>query len=128
MTPLKGFRILCVDDDFDSLELIRFMLSREDETYAVTTAASAGEAERLIEKESFDLYILDYCLPSKSGIQLCRRIRESDRTTPILFYSAMGRSVDRETARKAGADGYLMKPNDFESLPKKVSQLLKSES
>lgn len=124
MPSLVNTNILCVDDDFDSRELIRFMLSRENETYNVTTAASASEAENLINKETFDLYILDYCLPSESGIQLCRRIRENDRTTPVLFYSAMGRQIDREIAIKAGANEYLTKPNDFEILPQKVCQLL----
>jgi DNA-binding response OmpR family regulator len=117
-------RILCVDDDFDSRELIRFMLNRENENYNVMTAASIDEAERLISKESFDLYILDYCLPLTSGIQFCRQIRENDQVTPVLFYSAMGRQVDREIALKAGANGYLTKPNDFEELPKTVSSLL----
>lgn len=126
MSTSTNSRILCVDDDFDSLELIRFMLSRENETYQVMTAASVDEAEKLINKEPFDLYILDYCLPSMSGIQFCRRIRENDRTTPVLFYSAMGRQVDREIAIKAGANDYLTKPNDFEELPKRVSQLLDS--
>ena len=122
-TP-TNIRILYVDDDFDSRELISFMLSKENKTYNVTTASSAGKAEKLINKEPFHLYILDYCLPSRSGIQLCRRIREKDQKTPVLFYSAMTRQVDREIAIKAGANGYLIKPNEFEELPKKVSQLL----
>jgi two-component system phosphate regulon response regulator PhoB len=127
MTFTKIPRILCVDDDFDSLELIRFMLSREKENYKVMTAASIDEAKRLISKESFDLYILDYCLPLTSGIQLCRQIRENDKTTPVLFYSAMGRQVDREIALKAGANEYLTKPNDFEELPKTVFNLLNND-
>lgn len=117
-------RILCVDDDFDSRELIRFILSKEDESLNVTTASTMDEAMGLIDIQPFDLYILDYCLPLKSGIQLCRRIRETDRQTPVLFYSAMGRRIDREVAAKAGADGYLVKPNDFENLFAKVCELL----
>jgi DNA-binding response OmpR family regulator len=124
MTTTTSTRILCVDDDFDSRELISFMLRRENDTYIVTTASSIAEAERLINEEPFDLYILDYCLPSKSGIQLCRRIRENDSGTPVLFYSAMKRRVDRELAMQAGASEYLTKPDDFEKLPKRVAQLL----
>lgn len=124
MTILTNTNILCVDDDFDSRELIRFMLTKENETYQVMTASSASEAESLINKESFDLYILDYWLPVESGIQLCRKIRENDKQTPVLFYSAMGRQIDMEIAKKAGANDYLVKPKDFENLAEKVYQLL----
>ena len=121
---VRSVRILCVEDDYDSGQLVQFLLSRENESYEVTVASTVLEAEKLISQCSFDLYILDYCLPSKSGVHLCRWIRETDIKTPILFYSAMGRRVDRETAIKAGADDYLVKPKDFEELAKRTGQLL----
>jgi DNA-binding response OmpR family regulator len=127
MSVPPSIRILCVDDDYDSCELIRFILVKENKNYDVITASSADEAVRLINNESFDLYILDYCLPAMSGIQLCRRIRETDLKTPVLFYSAMGRKIDREIAKKAGANIYLTKPNDFEKLSKSVRQLLNND-
>lgn len=117
-------RILYVEDDFDSGELIRFLLSRENENYDITVVATFAEAVKLISEKPFNLYIVDYCLPSKSGIQLCRHIRETDRETPILFYSAIGRQADRDRAMKEGANDYLVKPADLDVLTKRVNQLL----
>lgn len=117
-------RILCVEDDFDSGELIRYLISRENSDYEVTVAATVAEAEKLISKNQFDLFIFDYCLPSKSGIQLCRQIRLNDQSTPIVFYSAMGRPSDREIAAQAGATEYLVKPLDLDKVAKTVNHLL----
>ena len=125
--PMKSpfaARILYVEDDFDSGELIKYLLGQENENYEVRVAATYAEAERLINEKPFNLYIIDYCLPSKSGIQLCRRIRETDRETPILFYSAIGREADRERAKRSGANEYFVKPMDLDVLTKKVNQLL----
>jgi DNA-binding response OmpR family regulator len=117
-------RILYVEDDFDSGELVRFLLSRENDNYDVKVVATYAEAVKVIGEKPFNLYIIDYCLPSKSGIQLCRHIRETDQDTPILFFSAIGWEKDRERARKAGATDYLVKPADLELLTKRVNQLL----
>jgi DNA-binding response OmpR family regulator len=116
-------RVLYVEDDIDSGELVRFLLSRENENYAVTVVKTFAEAVTIINESRFNLYILDYCLPLKSGIQLCRHIRETDPDTPILFYSALGDRKDHKTALKAGANDYLVKP-DLEALVKRVNQLL----
>ena len=124
MSATPPINILCVDDDYDSSELVRFLLSKENKNYNVFTALSTEEAVRLINNHTFDLYILDYCLPEMTGIELCRWIRETDSKTPVLFYSAMGRKIDREIAKKAGANMYLTKPNDFEKLSKNVHKLL----
>lgn len=117
-------RILCVEDDFDSGELIRFLLSRENSKYEVMIAPTVAEAEKLIVENQFNLFILDYCLPLKSGIQLCRQIRSTDPLTPIVFYSAMGRDSDRKLASNAGATEYLVKPLDLEKLTETVNRLL----
>jgi DNA-binding response OmpR family regulator len=117
-------RILYVEDDFDSGELVQFLLNKENENYDVKVVATFAEAVKQIGENVFNLYIIDYCLPSKSGIQLCRHIRETDRETPILFYSAIGWEKDRELAMKAGATDYLVKPADLELLTKRVNQLL----
>ena len=118
-------RILCVEDNVDSTELIKFLLECEDENYAVTTAASAGEALNLMAENSFDFYIFDFKLPLMSGVELCRSIRETDKTTPIIFYTAMARPADRAAGLAAGADEYLIKPNDLDRLAKTVKLLLK---
>lgn len=117
-------RILYVDDDKDACEMISFLLGHSDENYAVTSVFTAKEASALIANQTFDLYILDYALPEISGVEFCRLIREKDGKTPILFYSAMSRPVDRELGLAAGANDYLIKPNDLERFTETVKRLL----
>lgn len=117
-------RILYVDDNRDACELAAVMFDHLDADCHVTAAESAEEALRLIEKERFDIYIFDYRLPEMSGIELCRRVRQSDARTPILFFSAMARPSDVSAARAAGANDYLIKPNDLDKLPQTVKRML----
>lgn len=84
-------RILCVEDDKDSCSLIEFMLRHEDDGCVVTSAQTAEEAIDLIERQFFDLHIFDYWLPEMTGIELCEKIRQTDKQTPILFFTAMAR-------------------------------------
>lgn len=121
-------RILCVDDDDDSCELMEIMLRQEDDGYEMTSASDARKALALIAGQSFDLYILDYSLPDTAGTELCRKIREIDSDTPIMFYTAMARPVDRQTAMAAGATEYLVKPNDLDRLTGTVRRLLNKKA
>lgn len=120
--------ILYVEDDEDAGEMISVLLRVADESYEITTIETAQKALDLIEKQSFDLYILDYALPGMSGVELCRRIRETDSQTPILFYSGMARGVDRQQAMQACANEFLVKPNDLDKFTETVRRLLLENS
>jgi two-component system, OmpR family, alkaline phosphatase synthesis response regulator PhoP len=89
------------------------------------TATSMDEALERIAVERFDLYLLDNWLPGGSGVELCRKIRESDPSTPILFYSGAGLESERAEALAAGAQAYLVKPGDVAVLLETVKQFLK---
>jgi DNA-binding response OmpR family regulator len=115
--------VLYVDDDADSCELIGTYLNLSGCDCTVVAAGSADEALGLIKDSSFQLYIFDSVLPDLSGIALCRQIRLTDNHTPIMFFSAMQNSY-RQAAYDAGADAYLVKPNDLEILPSTVTRLL----
>jgi DNA-binding response OmpR family regulator len=117
-------RILYVDDDIDSCEVICWMLNLEDERYATTLVSSAFEAITLIENQPFDLFILDYALPEMSGVDLCRRIRCMDSQTPVMFYSAMAGEEARRQALTQGATEYLVKPDDIDEFCPTVKMLL----
>lgn len=117
-------RILFVDDDADSCELIDLMLNLADDSYAVTTVSTAGKALDLIESQPFDLYIFDCRMPEITGVELCGKIRQTDSQVPIMFYSAAAREIDKNEAMAAGATEYLVKPNDFERLTGTVKRLL----
>ena len=118
-------RILCVDDDVESCKFLEFMLGNSNEEYNVISAHSSKEAVELIETESFDLYILDNWMIDFSGVQLCSLIRLSNKQTPILFFSGAARQTYRDEAISAGANEYLIKPNDLGRIEDTVRSLLK---
>ena len=113
-------RILCVEDDRDTCELIGILFSES----AVAFAHTAREGTRLFESREFDLCILDNWLPDGSGIELCRRFRQLNKSVPIVFASAAGYKTDIEKALEAGAQEYLVKPYEPEKLQKIVKKLL----
>lgn len=116
--------ILYVDDDADSCEMISIMLQLADGRYAITAVETAQKALNVLSIQKFDLYILDYHLPEMGGVELCQKIRQTDLITPILFYSAMARKIDKKEALAAGATEYLVKPNDLDRLVRTVERLL----
>lgn len=117
-------RILCVDDDVDSCKFLEFMLTSSNEDYVVKSAYTSKTAIRLIEEEFFDLYILDNWMLDFSGVQLCSRIRYSNKQSPILFFSAAVNPVYRKEAINAGANEYLIKPDDLGRIEEVVKNLL----
>jgi len=113
-------RVLCVEDDEDSRlmlsTLLRFALI---ETKTVGTAA---QALSLIQAERFDLYLMDAWLPDLDGFELCRRMRDYDSHTPILFFSGAAHEADKKRGIKAGANAYVIKP-DLAGLVGTIKQL-----
>ena len=80
----------------------------------------------LARSQDFDLYVLDSWLPDGSGLDLCRRIREFDKVTPILFYSAAAYESDKDLAIGSGAQAYLIKPSQPSELCNLVVSLIES--
>jgi len=122
MTPYKK-RILFVDDEEDTREMLCALLGLVN--CKVLTAGTAAEALEMIAREHFDLYLLDNWLPGGSGAELCRKIRETDPTTPVVFYSGAALDSEREEALAAGAQAYLVKPRDLGLLVDTVNSLLR---
>ena len=118
-------RILYVEDNKDSCELLTMMLPLySDWKCSITTVDNADTALLLMQKQSFDIYIVDYGLPGISGIELCQQIRKTDSDTPIVFYTGKSQEVDRKQALEAGANEYLVKPNDLIKLTETIKNLL----
>jgi DNA-binding response OmpR family regulator len=107
MQPKKR-RILCVDDDEDTCFMLTNLLGQEN--YEAKSVKSVSEALKLARNESFNLYILDEWFPKDAGLGLCRKIREFDPHTPIIFYSGAAFESDREEALYAGAQAFVAKP------------------
>lgn len=115
-------RVLYIEDHEDTRELVTLLLSQK--SYEVVTGATIESGIALAVGGDFDLYLLDSWLPDGSGLDLCEKIREFDKTTPILFYSAAAYASDHDTALKCGAQGYLIKPSQPSDLCKLVSELI----
>lgn len=106
--------ILCVEDDKDCYELLQFIFGSEG--FKVTSCATSTEALELARENSYSAILLDNRLADIGGVEICRQIRIYNRQTPIIFYSASAYLKDREAGLKAGANAYLVKPNDFDNL------------
>lgn len=117
--------ILCIDDDDDTRELIEFVFRLAD--YRITTCGTAKEGLLEAEKGDFGAIILDNRFSDSSGGEICQEIRRFDQTTPIIFFSGEARPQEIDKALAAGANAYLVKPNDFERLTETVINLVEKE-
>ena len=117
-------RVLYIEDHEDTRELVTLVL--EQKNYEVVTGSSIESGVALARSQQFDLYLLDSWLPDGSGLDLCRRIREFDKDTPILFYSAAAYEMDRDLALRCGAQAYLVKPSQPSELCHLVTSLIES--
>lgn len=114
--------ILCIDDDEDTRELIKFVF--QSKGYSVATCAAAEEGLLKARKSGFGAIILDNRFRDVSGEEICREIRRFDSLTPIVFFSGESRPAEIDKAFAAGATVYLVKPNDFEKLTETVISLI----
>ena len=118
-------RILIVDDDKEIRNLISVYL--ENEGMEAQKAENAIEALKMLEKNEFDLVILDIMMPKLDGIQACMKIRE-ERSIPIIMLSAKSEDMDKIQGLTAGADDYLSKPfNPLELIARVKSQLRRAK-
>ena len=117
-------RVLYIEDHEDTRELVTLLLSQK--SYEVVTGATIESGIALATGGEFDLYLLDSWLPDGSGLELCQKIREFDKITPILFYSAAAYASDYEMALRCGAQAYLIKPSQPSDLCRLVSDLIEN--
>jgi DNA-binding response OmpR family regulator len=92
--------------------------------YEFVAVSTISAAEEKMAAGDFELYVLDNWLPDGNGVDLCQRIRASGSRSPIIFTSAIGQRQDIDVAMNAGADRYLVKPYEPETLVKAVKELL----
>jgi len=103
-------RILVVDDD--EMVLIALEELLRSRGYEITTASGGAEALQVMERECFDLLILDLVMPGMDGYELCKRVREVERfrSTPVMMLTALSGEEDRAKGEEAGANLFLPKP------------------
>jgi DNA-binding response OmpR family regulator len=115
-------RILCVDDDADTCEMLSYFLGRSG--YQVNVAASMADALKLAIEERFDLYLLDLRFSDGSGIELYKQIRAFDSLAPVVIFSGDVRECVRHEAMQAGVQHFFRKPVSLEDLQKTVALLI----
>ena len=121
MSP-KITRVLVVDDDAEILRLIRRVLQIEG--FQVVTAESGEAAIQEMERQEFDLLVLDLMMSGIDGITVCRQIR-SFSTIPIIILTAKINVEDKVKALEAGADDYVTKPFSTQELVARVKAVLR---
>jgi DNA-binding response OmpR family regulator len=116
-------RILLVEDDRKAARVLKKGL--EEEGFVVDAAASGDEADALVAVLDYDLILLDWLLPGRPGIDLCRDLRARGVATPILMLTAKDAVGDRIAGLNTGADDYLTKPYAFAELLARTRALLR---
>ena len=120
--------VLLVEDDPALIELVRYNL--EASNFFVTVANDGEDGLLAIKEQEFDLVILDWMLPSLSGITILREIRRvrDKQATPILMLTARGEESDKVYGLEAGADDYVVKPFSPAELIARINGLLRRSS
>jgi len=116
-------RILAIEDDQTISGLLRQGLGEIG--YVVDVARDGDEGEKKLAGQSYDLIILDLMLPGRSGVEVCRSLRETGLRAPVLMLTALSSTADKVGGLDAGADDYLTKPFEFDELAARVKALLR---
>lgn len=98
--------------------------SLENEGYTITLTRSFAEAERIIEKQTFALYILDINLPDGSGYDICRKVKEKG-DFPVIFLTAYDDEVNVVMGLDIGADDYITKPFRVRELVARIKSVMR---
>lgn len=113
--------ILVVDDEKEIADLLEIYLVSDG--YTVLKAYSAQEGLRILENRQIDLVLLDVMMPNMDGIEMCKKIRETNNI-PIIIVSAKTQDIDKIVGLSTGADDYVSKPfNPLELMARVKSQL-----
>ena len=117
-------RILFVDDDLGTLQLIELVLGRQG--HQVFTASSGAGALRAMQDDLPDLVLLDLMMPVMDGYEVCRQVRADPRTAhvPIVVLSAKAQVESQVEAFRCGVDGYLVKPIRPSELIERIEAVL----
>ncbi len=112
-----------VDDDTRIRDLLRRYLTQEG--FDILLADDGKSLTRIMVRESPDLIVLDLMMPGEDGLSICRRLRASGDTTPIIMLTAKGEDIDRIVGLEVGADDYLGKPFNPRELLARIHAVLR---
>ena len=119
-------RILLLEDDLIlSAELSKFL---EDNIFEVKRVYDGNLFLSEVKQNNYELFLLDINVPKTNGLEVCEKIREEDKNTPIIMISAYGDLSDKKDAFNRLADDYLVKPFQFEELLMRMNSLIRRRS
>lgn len=125
----KKKKILFVDDEKDFLKLVKLNLEQTGK-FEVFTLSSAEDIISQVRSLKPDLIILDLLMPGIGGIEACDMLNKEPQCkgVPVIFFSALDRTIDKERGYKAGAVEYLTKPMSADELISKIEKIFMSKS
>lgn len=113
-----GKKILVVEDERNIVDILTFNLTREG--YDTLEALDGAAGLRLALEQDPDLILLDLMLPKMDGFEVCRRLREQGRATPVIMLTAREEETDKVLGLELGADDYITKPFSMRELMARV--------
>src|SRR5262245_36777617 len=120
---MAGMRVLVIEDDQKAARLLARGL--QEEGFVVDLAPTGEDGEEQAAVNEYDVIVLDWLLPGRDGIAVCRALRGRDVATPILMLTARDSLADRLNGLYTGADDYLTKPFAFAELLARIRALLR---
>jgi len=120
----KDIRILLIDDENGFRRPMEFWLKAKG--YQVTGAVSGEEGLMMIARERPSIICLDMKMPGMNGIETLRKIRENDKTLPVIMITAHGTPDDMKEAERLGISGFFRKDDDFATAAKLIIIALES--
>jgi two-component system, OmpR family, manganese sensing response regulator len=115
--------LLLVDDEVELTQPLQRLLTNQG--YAVDVANSGDRGLSLALEGEYDLLILDWMMPGRSGVEICQHLRSQGDSTPVLLLTAKDTLDDRVEGLDRGADDYLVKPFELRELLARVRALLR---
>ena len=119
-------KILVIDDDPRLRDLLVRYLTEQG--FQVQALADARDLDKKLQRDPPHLLVLDLMLPGEDGLAVCRRLRASGDTVPVIMLTAKGEDVDRIVGLEMGADDYLPKPFNPRELAARVQAVLRRQT
>lgn len=125
MPSEESVSVLLLDDDAELRSLLqRYLVEQGMQVRAI---GDPGQLDRLLNRDRFDVLILDLMLPGEDGLAICRRLRAAGEAIPIIMLTAKGDPVDRIIGLEMGADDYVGKPFTARELVARIQALLRRQ-
>lgn len=119
-------KLLLLEDDFKLASEIRLFFGNQE--YKCDVVHDGLLFLKQVQYQPYDLYILDINVPVLNGVEVCKKVRETDPLTPVIMLTAYGAIEDKVQALNHGADDYLVKPFHLDELLARVNALLRRRS